>query len=256
MVDLDIHSMAVAGKIRNRTATADFKTQVQQFLAYEKESYSVSQRFHTGDHWTIFTVFFGLWEILSFSTLEKDFAILAIDNSVAELFRQLDLLAAHALTPIKIIVPRMVDITFLSRFKEIENDEGGQYARAQHQRVFLMTYWNAILHRGAMQWQKGDIFMPDSNAVFMEQVREKQLHFAQPSDASGSGRSMPLSEYVEQPCLTMLSDDRTPNPQADVGKCSDPTLHLFWSVYRRTNTLSSSNQAIGTTCILELRPTS
>jgi hypothetical protein len=247
--------MAVTGKVENIT-TADFKTQVQQFLANEKEAYSVSQRFRTGDDWTIFTVFFGLWEILQYSTLEKDFATLAVDNSVAELFHQLDLLAAHALSPVKVVLPQMIDITFLSRFKPTENDEDGRYARVQHQRVFLTTYWNAVLFRGAVQWQKGDIFVPDSNAVFMEQVRAKQLHLAEPSDASGSGKSIPLSEYVEQPCLTIPSDSSTPNPQTDVGKCSDPTMHLFRSVNHITNALSSPNQVTGTICISELRPTS
>jgi hypothetical protein len=255
MIDSNVHSMAVTGKVKNRT-TFDFKTQVQQFLAHEKETYSVLRRFRTGDDWTMFTVFFGLWEILQYSTLERDFAILAVDNSVAELFRQLDLLAAHARTPIRVVLPQMIDITFLSRFKPTENDEGGRYARVQHQRVFLTSYWNAVLFRGAVQWQKGDIFVPDSNAVFMEQVRAKQLHLAEPPDASGSGKSIPLSEYVEQPCLTMPSDGSTPNPQADVEKCSNPTWHLFWSVNHRTNALSSPNQVTGNTCILELRPTS
>jgi hypothetical protein len=247
--------MAMTGKVKNRTM-ADFKTQVQQFLANEKVAYSVAQRFRKGDDWTVFTVFFGLWEILQYSMLERDFAILAVDNSVAELFRQLDLLAAHALTPVKVVLPQMIDITFLSRFKSTENEEGGRYARVQHQRVFLTTYWNAVLFRGAVQWQKGDIFVPDSNAVFMEQVRAKQLHLAGPSDASESGKSIPPSEYVEQPCLAMPSDGSTHNPQADVGKCSDPTMHLFWSVNYRINALSSPNQVIGITCISERRPTS
>jgi hypothetical protein len=252
MIDSNIHSMAVTGKVNNK-ATTDFKTQVQQFLAYEKKTYRVSQRFRAGDDWTIFTVFFGLWDLLEYSTLEKDFAIRAVDDSVAELFRQLDLLAAQALNPIKVVLPQMVDITFLSRFRPNRNDEDEQYAQLQHQRVFLMTYWNAILFQRAMQWQKGDIFMPDSNAVLMEQLRAKQLHSEDISDASGGGKGMPLLEYVEQPCLTTLSDHNATNLQADVGKCSDPSLHLFWSVSRRTNALSNPNQVTGTICTLELQ---
>jgi hypothetical protein len=242
--------MAVTGKVNNKTTT-DFKTQVQQFLAYEKETYPVSRRFRTDDNWTIFTVFFGLWDLLEYSVLEKDFAVRAVNDSIAELFCQLDLLAAQAITPIKVVLPQMFDITFLSRFKPTKNSEVEQYAQVQHQRVFLMSYWNVVLFQRAMQWQKGDIFMPDPNAVLMEQVRAKQLHSEDISDASGGGNGMPLFEYVEQPCLTMLSDRNATNPQADVGKCSNPTVHLFWSVSRRTNALSNPNQVTGTICILE-----
>jgi hypothetical protein len=252
MISSDVYSLATTGRLSNRT-TIDFKTQSQQFLAYERENYHGSQTSRTVDDWTIFTVFFGLWELLEFSTLEKEFAMRAIDDSIAELFGQLDLLAAYALTPIKVVLPQMVDITFLSWFNPTRNGMGEQFAQLQHHRVFLMTYWNAVLFQGARQWQNGEIFMPDSNAVLMEQVRAKQLHSEGISDASGSDKGMPLFDYVEKPCLTVLSDSDTTNLQAAaVGKCSDPTAHLFWSVNRRTNALSNPNQVTGTTCTLEL----
>lgn len=240
----------MTGQVNNRTSV-DFKTQVQQFLKYDEEKHRSSKSLHMFDSLTVFTVYFGLWDLLEYSTLESEFAIQAIDNSIAELFHQLDLLAERASVPMKVVIPRMVDTTFLPRFMPTMHGIKKQSAQTQHQRVFLSTYWNDVLLQSAMQWPNGEVFMPDPNAVIIEQVRAKQLYSEGIMDASGAGESMPLFQYVEQPCLIVWSDSNTTDLQAAaIEKCSDPTAHLFWSVSCRTIALSQPNQITGTTYIL------
>jgi hypothetical protein len=218
----------------NNMSLIDLRTQVEQFLKYEKEKYRIPQRFRPSDEWTIFAVFFGLWDLLEYSKLEVEFAMRAIDNSIAELFNQLDVLAAHSLTPIRVVLPQMIDITFLPRFKPNKDGPSVRFAQMQHQRLFLQTYWNAVLSKGAVQWQNGKVYMPEPNAIVIQHVRMKQLHSEGILDAFSSGGRMPLFEHVEQPCVNMLLDGNATSLQAAaVEKCSDPTAHLFWSVIMR-----------------------
>lgn len=248
LIDSDLHADAMNG-IGNNSSLIDFKTQVQQFLKYEKAKYRIPQRLRPTDDWTVFTIFFGLWDLLEYSELEKDFAMSAIDNSITELFRQLDLLAANSLSPLRIVLPQMIDTTFLPRFQPATNGPGAQFAQMQHQRLFLQTYWNAVLLRGAARWQGGSIFVPDPNAVVMEHVRMKQLLSEGILDTSGAESHVWLFEDVEQPCVTTLLDDNaTDLHAAAVEKCSAPYARLFWSVSHSTNTLSKPNHSIGTTC--------
>jgi hypothetical protein len=233
VIDSDSHSTAMAGK-SNILTLNDFKTQVEQFLAYEKTTHRMLRRLGVHDERTIFTIFFGLWDILEYSTLEIEPAMRAVDYSVAQLFLQLDLLAAQSLTPMRVVIPQMIDTTFLPRFKPTKDGEIEKFARVQHQRLFLLSYWNTVLLQVAMRWQIGEIFMPATNAVVMEHVRMKQLQSEGISDASGAGKYIPLFEVVDQPCVTTLSDSNTTNLQAAaVEKCTDPTAHLFWSVNHR-----------------------
>jgi hypothetical protein len=215
----------------DNSSLVDLKTQVEHFLKYEKDKYRIPQSLRPSDDWTVFAVFFGLWDLLEYSKLEVEFAMRAIDNSIAELFGQLDVLAAQSLTRIQVVIPQMIDITFLPRFKPRKDALDAQVAQIQHQRLFLQTYWNAVLFQGAVQWQRGRVFMPEPNAVVMEHVRVKQLHSEGILDAFGARERMLLFEDVEQPCVTMSSNGNATNLQAAaVEKCSDPTAHLFWSV--------------------------
>jgi hypothetical protein len=248
LIDSDVHSDAMNGK-GNNSVLIDFKKQVQQYLAYEKAKYRIPQRLRPTDDWTVFTIFFGLWDLLEYSKLEKDFAMRAIDNSIAELFRQIEVLAEHSSGSVRFVLPQVIDTTFLPRFKPATSGSGAQFAQLQHQRLFLQTYWNSVLLRGAAHWQGGSIFVPDPNAVVMEHVRMKQLLSEGIVDASGAGNHISLLEDVERPCVTTLLDGNGTNLHAaPVEKCSDPSARLFWSVNHRTNALSKPNQSIGTTC--------
>ena len=209
----------------------DFKTQIHQFLGYEKEKHRVGVpgRLRKVDEWTIFTVSFGLWDLFEYSTLEKEYALKAIDNSIERLFENLDLLAKHVIAPMKIVIPKLVDVTFLPRFQSRKYINKEHFAEDQHHLVFLWTYWNNALSRKASQWKHGEIFLPNPNNLIVDQVRAKQLYSKKLSDASGMGEQAPLFENVEEPCLKSKTGDSLSELRAArVEKCFDATKHLFW----------------------------
>jgi hypothetical protein len=98
VVDSDIFANVTAG-LRNETlALFDFKTQVQQFIEFEKieKRQTGIREVAKDDKWIIFTVMFGLWDLWEYSMLDKADAVHAMDRSVEGLFQNLDLLADHA----------------------------------------------------------------------------------------------------------------------------------------------------------------
>ena len=230
LVDTDIFERAKHGKSSNdNPSSTDFKTQVRQFLLYEKTRIRIAQRLRRINETTTFVVYFGLWEILGCSTLEKSRALLAIEHSITQLLSSLDTLAENVDTPVKVVIPSMIDVTFLPWVQSMKHATQEHFAEHQHQAVFLWTYWNTVLRRTAKQWQKGMIFMPDPDTLIMEQVRVAQLHSKGILDASGLGKQAPLFEEVEQPCLAVKQDHGAAGLQAAVvEKCADPTHFLFW----------------------------
>jgi hypothetical protein len=232
LIDSDIRAQAVPVTDNNNDTQAmfDFKTQVQQFLEYEKmKRRVVPERLRKVDEWTIFTVSFGLWDLLEYSTLEKEYALKAIDNSIEGLFENLDLLAKHVAAPIKIVAPKLVDVTFLPRVQSRRHHDKEHFAESQHHLVFLWTYWNTVLTRTASQWKHGEIFMPNPNNLITDQVRTKQLYSKNLSDATGLGKQVPLFDFVEEPCVKSPADDGAEVLQAaGIEKCFDASKHLFW----------------------------
>jgi len=230
VIDLDVHSAAMKGQCDN-LSLIDFKTQVKQFFKYEEKKYRTPERLQSDDDWTLFAVFFGLWDLLECSKLETEFAMRLIDGSIAELFAQLDLLVAQSSTAVQIVMPQMIDVTFFPRFKPGKDGPDLRLAQTQHRTLFLQTYWNAVLFQRAVQWQKGGVFMPELNDLVVEHVRMKQLYSEGILDEFGSKERMLLVEEVELPCVTMpLVGNATNLHAAAVEKCSDPAAHLFWSV--------------------------
>ncbi|KAF2708240.1 hypothetical protein K504DRAFT_382306 [Pleomassaria siparia CBS 279.74] len=226
VVDTDIFANVTEGKRNETLALFDFRTQVEQYMKFDLFKKRPSGEVAEDNSWTIYTVFFGIWDLLEYSVLDKADALHAMDRSVEELFHNLDILAEHAGEPISVVLPKVVDVTFLPRFQSRKNDSDAIFAHHQHQSVFLWTYWNTALSQAAAAWEGGDIYMPDLNKIIMDAVREKQLYSKQISDASGVGKQMPLFDEVEQPCLSLNGDSVL--QAADVEKCADPARYLFW----------------------------
>ncbi|KAF2190720.1 hypothetical protein K469DRAFT_736478 [Zopfia rhizophila CBS 207.26] len=227
VVDSKIFANATADRGTEALAVFDFHTQVQQFINFEKQKRLMPGRLSKNE-WTIFTIFFGIWDLWEYSVLDKAKGIHAIDRSIEELFHNLDILREHTDTPIKVVIPKLMDVTFLPRFQMRKNESTSVFAQDQHQSVFLWTYWNTALSQAAVEWGNGDIFMPDLNGIVMNQVRAKQLYSKHISDASGFGKQMPLFDDVEQPCVPMNTEDADDLQAADVEKCFEPGRHLFW----------------------------
>ncbi|KAH7116737.1 hypothetical protein B0J11DRAFT_99673 [Dendryphion nanum] len=232
MVDSDLFANSAIGNERNATlALFDFKTQVQQFLNFEKEKITIPERLRKVEEHTIFTVFFGIWDILEYSTLSKEDAIDVIEKSIEGLFCGLDTLADHVKGDVKVVIPKAMDPTFLPWFQEKRNDSADIFAEDQHQTVFLWTFWNTALASRAANWGRGEIFLLDLHGIIMEQVRANQLYSHHVSDASGSGKQTPLFSDVRQPCLS-LDLDHGELQAAGVEKCVDPGKYLFWDNLR------------------------
>ncbi|CAI6265913.1 unnamed protein product [Periconia digitata] len=226
-----IGSLINAGILANTTGNAnheksvlfDFETQVQQFLKYEKKGLPAALR--QSNHRTVFTVTFGIWDLLAYSSLEQDVGTKAIDRSIAELMRNLDILADHVQGSLQVVVPAVLDVTFLPRFSSRRNESTTMYAVDHHKTVYMWHYWNGVLSKAAEAWDKGDLYMPDFHNIVIDQVRDHQLYYNQLTDGDGFGTQAPLFHYVEQPCLSRnVTDLQAPA----VEKCSEPTRHLFW----------------------------
>lgn len=217
VVDEDKHLRALAGKSIDGTVF-DFKTQVQQFTKHEQARSRMGSQ-------TVFIVSFGLWDIVESLALELDVAMRAIDKSIAELFSQLNILAMYGSTNLGFILPQMVDVTYLPRLLKTLRETSEHFAENQQKGILLTAYWNALLFRSASDWEHGKIYMPDPNAVVMDEVRARQLQ----ANTYSSAERRPVLEHLEQPCLTTFSDSSTSPLQATtVEKCSDSTAHLFW----------------------------
>lgn len=228
VVDSEIYANATANKRNETLALFDFKAQVQQFIDFEKRESVIPDRLRKSNQSTIFTVFFGLWDLLEYSALEKADALYAIDRSIEELFHNLNILAEHTSGTVKVILPKVMDLTFLPRFHQMRRDDSSPIiAQRQHQSVFLSTYWNTALSQAALDWGRGDLYMPNLNSMVMNQVRAQQLHSKHISDAFGYGKQKPLFDEVEQPCLSLETNGNSLQA-ADVKKCFNPTRHLFW----------------------------
>jgi len=230
LVDVDVHTEAKGAKSNDSAVIPfDFKTQVEQFITYNKARRIVPQRFRKVDEWTYFTVFFGLWDLLEYSAVEKRIGMAAIEKSIEALFRELDVLAEHTIFPPKVVIPKMIDVTFLPAFQPRKKAiREAEFAKTQHHLVFLYSYWNTVLARVASQWENGTIYMPEPNDLIMQEVRAKQLYMRQISDAAGVGKQAPLFEYIEQPCLASPRGSTMALQLADIQKCSAPAEHLFW----------------------------
>ncbi|KAI4694970.1 uncharacterized protein J4E84_001594 [Alternaria hordeiaustralica] len=203
LVDANVHTETKGAGSNETTVTSfDFKTQMEQYVAYDKGRRVIPERLRKGDEWTFFTVFFGLWDLLEYSTLEKPVAMSAVDKSIESLFHSLDILAEHAAHPPNVVIPKMIDASFLPQFQvQKKAMREADFAVTQHRMVFLWSYWNTVLVRKAAEWKNGAIYMPEPNAIIMNEVRAKQLHSRQISDATGVGAQAPLFEHVDTPCL-------------------------------------------------------
>jgi hypothetical protein len=233
VVDADLFAQAVTGRDMSSLA-ADFKTQVRQFVQYEQgKRGGVSSRLRAVDEWTVFSVSFGLWDVLGYGALEQRAGMRAVDGSVAALFEGLDEVARQVSINTKssnkttVVLPLLVDVTLLPRFQARRRDALHEqlFAEEQHKLVFLSTYWNTAVARAAAQWEKegkGRVVMPDPNRVIVAQARASQLTVAlNRHDHDGQ---QPLFDHIARPCLTSPDDLNA----ATTAKCSDADRHLFW----------------------------
>ena len=211
---------------------ADLKTQVQQWIRFENKQRMSSRTRETEKKGTIFTVWFSLWDLWYYSNKTQAEASEAIEETVNTLFEQLDLVAEHWGSRMKIVMPEAIDPTFLPGWLAKRTGPAGNDKNADDQRnaVLLVQQWNSALDNKARFWDKGDLYIYNTNGWLMDQVREQQLEVGGVADATGLGQSGSPWVNVNVGCVGSNEKGHKVSSQTSEGvvRCEDPTKYLFW----------------------------
>lgn len=208
---------------------ADLKTQVQQWLKFEKEQYGNSRVSEVERNGTVFTIWFSLWDLWYYSEKTIEEAEVAVTKTMDSLFEQLDLIAENWPSELKIIMPEAIDATFLPGWHSIRTGPLGSDPQGESQRsaVLLTEQWNRALDMRATRWNQGSMYIYNTNEWLLDQVREQQLFTAHLSDANGMGATEPPWSNVRSGCV-----GRNASLAETLGleRCTDPNTYLFWCV--------------------------
>ena len=183
---------------------------------------------------TIFTVWFSLWDLWYYSNKTRDEASKAIEETVDTLFEQLNEVAKQWSGEVKVVMPEAIDPTFLPGWTAMRTGPNGNDKTADDQRnaVRLVEQWNAALDDKASRWDRGQLYIYNTNEWLLDQVREQQLVVGDMSDHNGLGRAGSPWDNVQAGCLgsTSRTNSSASSPQTDagVGRCADPSRYLFW----------------------------
>lgn len=167
---------------------------------------------------TIHIISFGLWDIWHLIGQDLDAAKSSADRSINALFEQL-----HALADkwdpleLKTILTLTIDLTFLPGFKPT--------AENHKKTVALVDYWNSQLRRKAEIWERGTIFLFDTNSFMLDQIRDRQLYVAGLVDETDPVDTNSTDwQDVTSACVKNSGTTSSPNAK----NCSNPEQYLFW----------------------------
>ncbi|KAL8710308.1 MAG: hypothetical protein Q9220_005078 [cf. Caloplaca sp. 1 TL-2023] len=221
VVDASVLNRTLAPEHGDLIMLSDLKAQVSQWLRFEKKQYASSRRSKKEKMGTIFTVWFSLWDIWYYSQLANGDAAEAIDQSIDTLFEQLGIIADNWPSGAKIILPEAMDPTFLPGWSlRRTGPEGSDYtADDQRNAVQLVKQWNTALDLKASTWQKGQVYIYNTNDWILDQVREAQLVIGDMSDHNGLGQSGSPWDNVHTGCVDSSGASQ---------RCASPHKYLFW----------------------------
>ena len=235
MVDSSILNKTLTPEKEEIVPLPDLKTQVSQWLRFEKKQYTSSRKREKEKKGTIFTVWYSLWDIWYYSQKSSDEASKAITQSIDTLFEQLGVIAENWPTGAKIIIPEAMDPTFLPGWQIRRTGPQGSDHSADDQRnaVQLVKQWNSALDLRASDWNKGQIYIYNTNDWMLDQVREAQLVIGDMADHNGLGQNGSPWASVDSGCAGKTDGSSAAPQQAAVGQslCSSPEKYLFWSVF-------------------------
>lgn len=213
----------------SQTKLGDFKSQLQHWLDAEIKSTQgfSEEQMKSRQERTIFAVSFGLWDVWSLVSKDYDTATAAVEHRVQIIMDQLNKLAERwESDQIKIILTQSVDVTFLPAFASAYTTQGDEFKNA----VKLLSHWNSKLREAAKPWDKGTIYLFDTNAFMMDRIRDWQYYAAGITAESGLGTNEdPGWENVAEACVesersikVMMSKDKHKTT------CEHPEKYLFW----------------------------
>lgn len=210
---------------------ADLRTQVAHWIRFERERSSVGRHDFQREG-AIFVIWFSLWDLWYFSKGTKDEASEAVDRTMDTLFEQLDVIAEHSASRMKVIVPEAIDPTFLPGWRAMRTGPFGSDQKADDQRnaVRLVKQWNAALDDRAATWEKGDLYISGIHEWLLDQLREQQLIVGKVSDSNGLGTNGSPWINVQSGCVVTTNDLSPELEEAPRGvdRCPEPNKYLFW----------------------------
>lgn len=198
---------------------ADLRSQMNQWLQAEQTAIHAmpEEAVQMRQNNTIISVCFGVWDIWNLMEKEYDDAKVSVDHNIGTIFEQLNNLSdGWGTKDMKVILTMAPDVTFFPAFEPT--------SERQKNAVKLIEYWNNNLRKAAEEWDSGTIYLFDTNAFMLDQIRDWQLFAAGIEDAHGLGKNDPGWENVSGSCVqghtSLLSW---------TGKhCEHPEKYLFW----------------------------
>ncbi|KAF7720007.1 Uncharacterized protein PECH_008125 [Penicillium ucsense] len=220
------------------TPLPDFKSQVQLWLDAESETVAglTEDQIRSRQDRTVFAVSFGLWDIWNLLTVDYNVAEGAVQRRVTTLMAQLSRLAetwgsrpesgsGSGSNKLKVILTQTVDVTFVPGFAMAT---GVDYKDA----VRILEVWNKKLRQAAQTWDRGTIYLFDTNAFVLDRIRDWQLYAAGIEEQNGLGTNRdPGWENVVDPCVESESRIQALLPKGmspSRRQCTNPEKYLFW----------------------------
>lgn len=210
----------------------DLKTQVAQWIRFESERYSIGHPRDLEGEGTVFIIWFSLWDLWYSSKSTKDEASIAVNRTMDTLFEQLDMIAEHWSSRVRVIVPEAIDLTFLPGWQAMRTGPFGSDQKADDQRnaVRLVKQWNEALGDRASTWEMGDVYTSSTNEWLLDQVREQQLIVQTLSDRNGLGTNGSPWMNVQSGCVGTTNNRSLELESTHNGldRCTEPNKYLFW----------------------------
>lgn len=209
----------------------DLKTQIQQWLRFERQQFGTSRVQEAERKGTVFALWFSLWNLWSYSGGDSSNGQAAVGKAMDAQFEQMDLLADNWPMELQIIIPDAIDITFLPAWQQMRTGPTGSDPHAEDQRnaILLVEQWNRALDVRATRWKKGKIYIYNTNHWFLGQLRDEQLFSQKLVDANGLGVNPSPWNNVKLGCVGNSDKSHTGSHEVEpIRRCSDPTTYLFW----------------------------
>ncbi|CAD0083979.1 unnamed protein product [Aureobasidium vineae] len=210
----------------------DFGHQVDEYLAQDDARWQDDGEQRGLESTTIFTVFFGIWELWDFVGLPEEAVLPAVVDCIASMFAQLDRLvqaksvSSHRPT---IIIPTVPDPSFFPRWINQRSSANGtdKYGQLQRHAVILTDLWNNLLHKKVAMWDKAHVVMPDFYAWMLEQMREPEIDETGLAVVSKIRAAAKFTE-VTQPCVSYTAPSSGDGIETrPFTICDDPSHFLF-----------------------------
>ena len=200
---------------------ADLSTQISRWVEKEKaavKDLGPDQQYSRADH-TLFSVSLGIWDLWRILAHDVEDPKAVIQRSVQKLFDNLNDLASRATSNgIKVILLAPVDVTFLPGY-------GSRGEGTHKDAIDLFDEWNGRLRNQTAKWERGTIFLVDTNAFLIEQIRERHLWVAGYIETEDYGKDPGMAwEDVAEPCVGHKNNVTLGHGQA----CEVPEKILFW----------------------------